>query len=194
MGIRRAILDGTLVSGAKLPSSRALADDLSVSRTTTVLAYDQLLAEGYVTARHGSGTFVARELPDDLPRRVLEPQPSRTKHPQLSRRGTALVATPGPARHLDGPPKPFRLGTPALDLFPFRVWARLVDQRLRSMTIAQMDYGDVAGFRPLREAIAELVETTRGTRCHADQVFIVGGAQRALQMLTTILLDPGDSV
>src|SRR5262247_2056133 len=66
--IRRAILDGVVTPGTQLASSRALADDLCVSRTTTLLAYEQLTAEGYVTTRHGSGTFVARELPDDLAR------------------------------------------------------------------------------------------------------------------------------
>ena len=68
--IRCAILDGVLVPGTRLPSSRALANDLRVSRTTTILAYEQLLAEGYLSARHGSGTFVAGELPDDLPRQA----------------------------------------------------------------------------------------------------------------------------
>ena len=65
--IRRAILDGVVRPGARLPSSRALAADLGISRTTTVLAFDQLAAEGYLTARSGSGTFVTRELPDDRP-------------------------------------------------------------------------------------------------------------------------------
>jgi len=193
-GIRRAILDGVLTPGTQLPSSRALAGDLNVSRTTTLLAYEQLLAEGYLSARHGSGTFVASELPDALPRRVLVPRPTRTRHPALSRRGNALVETPGPARRLTGPPRPFRLGAPALDRFPYRLWSRLVDQRLRSMTMGQLDYGDAAGFGPLRQAIAELVESARGTRCDSDQVFIVAGAQRGLQMLATVLLDHGDRV
>jgi GntR family transcriptional regulator / MocR family aminotransferase len=185
-------LDGILTAGARLPSPRSLADHLNVSRATTLLAYEQLAAEGYVTPRHGSGTFVARDLPDDLPRRLRFPRPSRTRHPQLSRRGATLIAIPG--RDMSGPSRPFRLGTPALDLFPFHQWTRLVDRRLRSMTIAQLDYGDAAGLGALREAIAELVETTRGTRCSADQVFIVAGSQRALQALATVLLDPGDTV
>jgi GntR family transcriptional regulator/MocR family aminotransferase len=66
--IRRAVLDGIVPPGSRLPSSRALADDLAVSRTTTLLAFEQLTAEGYLVGRRGSGTFVAHELPDDLPR------------------------------------------------------------------------------------------------------------------------------
>jgi GntR family transcriptional regulator / MocR family aminotransferase len=192
--IRSAILEAVLNPGARLPSSRGLADDLGVSRTTTLLAYEQLMAEGYVAARRGSGTYVAGELPDDLPMRASTRGASRTKHPQLSRRGGALVDTPGSGRRIAGPPRPFRLGAPALDLFPLRLWAQLVNRRLRSMTIGQLDYTDLAGFSGLREAIAGHVETARGTRCHADQVFIVAGAQRGLQMIATVLLDHGDRV
>jgi GntR family transcriptional regulator/MocR family aminotransferase len=192
--VRRAILDGILTPGTRLPSSRTLAENLRVSRTTTLLAYEQLLAEGYLTARHGSGTYVARELPDDLPRQMSQRRTARTKHPQLSRRGETLVGMPGSARRLAGPPRAFRVGVPALDLFPLRVWTQLVNRRLRSMTIGQLDYTDSAGFAALREAIAGHVETARGTRCDPDQVFIVAGAQRGLQMIATVLLDHGDRV
>jgi GntR family transcriptional regulator/MocR family aminotransferase len=193
LAVRRAILDGVLAPGTRLPSSRMLADDLRLSRTTTILAYEQLLAEGYVAARHGSGTFVAHELPDDLPR-FATPTTGRTRHPQLSRRGLALAATPAPARRMAGPPRPFRLGVPALDLFPLRLWSQLVNRRLRSTRITQLDYTDSAGFGELRQAIAHHVQTARGTRCNADQVFVVAGAQRGLQMICTALLDPGDRV
>ncbi len=192
--VRRAILEGTLAPGTRLPSSRTLAQDLGVSRTTTVLAFDQLLAEGYLAARRGSGTFVTRDLPDDLPRPPSPGRVARTKHPQLSRRGVALVTTPGPARRLPGPPRAFRLGSPALDLFPLRLWSQLVARRLRSMTVEQLGYADSAGFVELREAIVEHVQASRGTRCTADQVFVVAGAQRGLQMICSVLLDPGDRV
>jgi GntR family transcriptional regulator/MocR family aminotransferase len=194
LGVRRAILDGVLAPGIRLPSSRALADDLSVSRTTTFSAYEQLAAEGYLAARQGSGTFVARDLPDDLAQQAAPRVVPRMKHPPLSGRGGALVSVPGPARRLAGPPRPFRLGVPALDLFPLRLWSQLVIKRLRSNTMGQLGYSDAAGFAELRQAVAEHVQTARGTRCVADQVFIVAGAQRALQIMCGLLLDPGDPV
>ena len=193
-GVRREILDGVLPPGTRLPSSRALAEDLNVSRTTTLLAYEQLLAEGYLDARHGSGTFVASELPDDFPPHPSPSRTARTDHPQPSGRGLALGSTPGAARRIPGPPRPFRLGAPALDLFPFRLWQQHVNRRLRSMTIGQLDYTDLAGFSKLREAIAQHVGTARGTRCDSDQVFIVTGAQRGLELIGTVLLDHGDRV
>jgi GntR family transcriptional regulator/MocR family aminotransferase len=193
-GIRRAILDGIVTPGTRVPSSRALAVDLGVSRTTTLLAVQQLQAEGYLTARRGSGTSVAVELPDDLVQRRGAGPPSTPRHPTLSRRGAALVATPAGARRLDGPPRAFRLGTPAVDQFPVALWTRLVNRRLRSVTSAQLDYGDPAGLRALREAIAGHVQTARGTRCRAEQVLVVAGAQQGFELVSRLLLDPGDCV
>ena len=191
--VRRAILDGVVPPGMRLASSRALAEDLCVSRTTTLLAYEQLTAEGYLATHHGSGTFVAHELPDDLAR-VSPPRPAaRTRHPPLSRRGVALAATPSPPRRIPGPPRPFRLGAPGLDLFPLRLWSQLVNRRLKAVTLSQLDYGDAAGFRGLREAIADHVQAARGTRCTADQVVVVAGAQRGLEQICDFVLDPGDA-
>jgi GntR family transcriptional regulator/MocR family aminotransferase len=193
-GIRRAVLDGRLVPGTRLPSSRGLADDLGVSRTTTLHALDQLLAEGYLTTRRGSGTFVAHELPDDLLGTRGSRAAATPKHPPLSCRGAALVAAPQGARRLDGPPRAFRIGTPGVDLFPVQLWSRLASRRMRSVTAAQLDYGDPAGLRPLREAIADHVQTARGTRCDAGQVLVVAGAQQGFELICRLLLDPGDRV
>jgi GntR family transcriptional regulator / MocR family aminotransferase len=190
--IRGAILDGIVGPGARLPSSRALADDLGVSRTTTLLAVQQLQAEGYLTARRGSGTSVADELPDDLvPRVGTRPAPG-PRPPTLSRRGTSVAAVREGARRLDGPPRAFRIGTPGVDLFPVALWSRLVSRRVRTVTAAQLDYGDPAGLRVLREAIASHVQTARGTRCEADQVLVVAGAQQGFELVCRLLMDPGD--
>jgi GntR family transcriptional regulator / MocR family aminotransferase len=191
-GIRRAILDGVVEPGTRIPSSRALAADLGVSRTTSLLALEQLLAEGYLTTRHGSGTFVAHELPDDLPStRVSRPAPT-PHHPPLSRRGEALAATRPAARRAGIPLRPFRIGTPALDLFPVRLWGQLWNRRLRAASASSLDYGDAVGFPPLREAIAAHVRAARGTQCEPDQVYVVAGTQRAMELLFHLLLDPGD--
>jgi GntR family transcriptional regulator/MocR family aminotransferase len=191
-GVRAAILEGVLTPGARLPSSRALARDLDVSRTTSLLALDQLRAEGYLTARRGSGTFVADELPDDLPRASALHPAARPSHPPLSRRGEELAAVPLAARRLPGAPRPFRIGVPALDLFPVRLWTQLVNRRLRSIKASQLDYGPPAGLAELREAIADHVRTARGTRCGAEQVLVVAGSKPGLDLISRLLLDPGD--
>jgi GntR family transcriptional regulator/MocR family aminotransferase len=190
-GIRRAILEGVAPPGTRLPSSRALATDLGISRTTAVLALEQLVAEGYVTVRRALGSFVVSELPDAMPEPRAAPPPLSPKHPPVSTRG-ALLGAATPAVRLAGPPRPFRIGVPALDLFPVRIWSQIAGRLLRRVTAAQLDYGEAAGVLALREAIADHVSASRGTRCDADQVFVVAGAQRGIEIVCDLLLDPGD--
>ena len=190
-GIRQCILDGRVGADRRLPSTRALAADLGVSRTTALLALEQLRAEGYVIARRGSGMFIAPALPEHLPPAVA-PVGIQVTRPPFSWRGYTLSRMRPPDRRL----KPamacaFRLGTPALDLFPQRLWSQITREFLRAMTPAQLDYSQLAGLRQLREAIAEQVQS-RGTRCDADQVQVVTGAQRGLDLISHMLLDPGD--
>jgi GntR family transcriptional regulator/MocR family aminotransferase len=190
--IRRAILGGSLAPGTRLPSSRALAADLGLSRITTVLAFEHLAAEGYVTSRTGTGTFVSRELPETLARTPVRSDPRGLQHPPLSRRGLTLSQVPPIVTKLGGAPRAFRIGTPALDRFPFQIWNRLVSRHMRRLTARQLDYGDPAGLHALRSAIADYVSRARGTSCTADQVIVVAGAQQALGLITRLLLDPGD--
>ena len=189
--LRRAIRDGVLRPGTRLPSSRALAADLRISRTTAVLAFDQLAAEGVVEMRAGSGAFVTGDLPDDRERPVRRDLP--VPHPPLSRRGAALASTPRASTKVEGPPPPFRLGTPALDCVPLPAWTRLAARRLRSLTMGQLDYGDPGGWMPLRRAIADYVRRVRGASCTPEQVIVVSGAQHGLELVCRVLLDPGDA-
>jgi GntR family transcriptional regulator/MocR family aminotransferase len=189
-GMRKAILDGVLAPGARVPSSRVLASDLRVSRTTTLWALDQLHAEGYLATRRGSGTYVTEELPDDLVRvRRVRPV-ARAGHPPLSGRGRALSELTPAARRIAGPPRAFRMGTPAVDLFPVRLWTKLTNRRLRGVRLSQLDYGDTP---ELREAIAGYLQSARGTRCTADHVVVVPGAQAGLDIMARLLLDAGDA-
>ena len=191
--VRRAIADGAVALGARLQSSRGLALELGVSRTTTLLAYEQLIAEGYLEPRHGSGTFVAREPPDQRVAHLPSPH-ARGRCPALSKRAEAVARMPPSARRLGRGPRAFRLGVPALDLFPVRTWSQLAHRRLRSLSMSQLDYGEIFGFRPLREAISDHVRLARGASCDPDQVIVVAGAQRGLDLICGLLVDPGDSV
>lgn len=190
--IRGAILEGRLRPGARVPSSRALARDLGVSRTTTVLALEQLAAEGYLHARPASGLFVADLALEGPARPVDVAGPAAARHPPLSRRGLELAAITAPGGRIPGAPRPFRIGVPALDLFPARPWSQLLTRRVRALARQQLDYGDARGLPALRRAIADHVSTTRGTRCTADQVLVVAGAQQGIDLACHLLLDPGD--
>jgi len=196
--IRSSIVAGRFGAEGRLPSTRALAAELGISRTTVLLAFDQLHAEGYIVARPGSGNYIARPLPEALPEPLFDPKraarsraSASLKHPGLSARGRALAEAPTPDRRRSGPPRAFRLGTPAVDLFPFALWSQLARQCLRSVSRSRLDYSPLAGLSELREAIAEQM-AARGTSCELEQVFIVAGAQRGLDLLFHLLLDPGD--
>jgi len=189
--IRQAILDGRVTADRRLPSTRSLAAELGVSRTTTLLALEQLRAEGYVVARRGSGMFIAPQLPEGVAPAV-EPLEKCGMRPPFSWRGYMLSRMRAPdSRGAGVAARAFRLGTPALDLFPQRVWSQIGREVLRTSRPAQLDYSPLAGLRELREAIAEQVQS-RGTRCDADQVQVVMGAQRGLDLIAHMLLDPGD--
>lgn len=197
-GIRHTILSGQLAAGVRLPATRMLAGELGVSRNTILNAYGQLLAEGYLVGRLGSGTYVAPTLPDDLLRvtPVADGPGSPRRRPLrqgrlLSQRGTALAKAPRSVLRLPGRPKPFRPGVPALDAFPDELWLRLTKKHTRLGELG--DYGDPAGYRPLREAIAGYLRTARAVSCAADQVIVVNGAQHALDLAARVLLDPGEA-
>ena len=193
---RSAILTGELCPGRKIPSTRNLASELKVSRITVLCAFQQLSAEGYIESSAGSGTYVARSIPDRITRLGLGKQPILIHHSRCtgSRRISQLSAKLSP---FPTPPfglEAFRVGLPALDHFPVAIWSRLVARRWRQPKKEMLMYGDRMGFWPCREAIAEYLTAVRGVRCEAAQVIIVNGAQQGLELSARALLDPGDHV
>jgi GntR family transcriptional regulator / MocR family aminotransferase len=197
--LRAAILAGQLAGGTRLPSTRALAEQLDVSRSTVINAFEQLLAEGYIYGVRGSGTFVARVLPEELletPRGLgawaRVPAPVGT----LSQRGTALAALPGspvPDQPSHVHSHAFQVGLPAIDEFPHKLWGQLLARCWRRGVPGLLDYQLAAGYPPLREAIAAHVASARGVRCDGSQVIVTAGSQQALALAAQVLLDPGDA-
>ena len=189
--VREIILSGRLAPGARLPSSRALTRDLAVSRNTVVTAFEQLLSEGYIEGRVGSGTYVSNVLPDALlaARHRADPVPARRVGPGLSRRGRRLsAALPARTRSYTA----FEPRFPELGRFPFEVWGRLLAKWWRRPARGLLTDGDPAGYRPLRQAIADHLGAFRGLRCEADAVIIVSGAPQAVTLVSQLLLDEGE--
>jgi GntR family transcriptional regulator/MocR family aminotransferase len=196
--LRAAILEGQLERGARLPSTRTLASELGVSRGTIALAYEQLLLEGYLESRVGQGTAVARQLPAMLLREHTDRtrnQPAAAAKPptRLATRLRRLEDLSHPERAGRGATRFFRGGEPALDLFPYEVWARLIARHARQSLRALAHYQSPAGYEPLREAITAHIGITRGVRCAPDQIIITAGSQGALDLAARTLLDPGDA-
>lgn len=193
--LREAILGGLLTGGTRLPSSRALAEELEVSRPTVVQALDGLVAEGFLESRHGSGTFVARSIPPHLPlavRRAEWGKDSAIRPLRLSRVGAHFALLDADITAHDT--RPFLPNVPAYDRFPFALWQKCVNRQTRQLYRTSMGYGDPAGFAPLRRAIAEYLALHRGDDCDADQIVITPGGHAAFMIAALVLTDPGDGI
>ncbi|HVT57096.1 MAG TPA: PLP-dependent aminotransferase family protein [Thermoanaerobaculia bacterium] len=217
--IRKAILAGNLGPGARLPSTRTLAADLGVSRITTELAYAQLDSEGFLVRRVGAGTFVGQFQPAGRlhPRPAVaaarpgaagnptpggiagqgrvrgreEAAPARAEPRCLSRRGQTIAGAGACVEPIAV--QAFNAGLPALEAFPVQTWNRLLARRCRLSGAQLLGYGEPAGFRPLREAVAEYLAAARGVACNPEQVIILTSSQQALDLAARLLLDPGDA-
>ncbi|RLU10782.1 GntR family transcriptional regulator [Pseudomonas prosekii] len=212
--LRARVLDGRLASGTRLPATRDLAAALSISRNSVVRAYDQLYAEGFIEGRVGDGTYVAQLPQTALPAKKLSTKLSTglsTGLPTtLSTNWLDLPVIPSSKvihnaalhrvenNHLalppSGPPKAFRVGVPAFDLFPFEVWAKLNAAFWRKPDLQQLCYGDPAGDERLRGMIAAYLRSSRGMQCTAEQIVITSGAQQAISLCAQLLVEPGDGV
>lgn len=190
--IRGAILSQKLVPGVRLPSTRELARDLGIARNTVLSTFDALLAEGYLVARRGSGTFVAHAAAPPAGRRPRAQRAVPSVRPgELSRRGTRL------ARFQGGPRLEILPVTGAeadFSLFPVRQWQRLQSRRLRQGNLELLDYATKGGYLPLRRAIADYVRSSRAVRVEVEQVVLTAGTQHSLDLCAQLLADVGDTV
>ena len=208
--LRQRVLDGRLVSGTRLPASRDLAAALSISRNSVVRAYDQLYAEGFIESRVGDGTYVAQLPTSKKLSTKLSTGFSTGLSPGLSTNDLQKEASSAEkvihslamgrleTNHLPlppvGPPRAFRVGVPAFDLFPFDVWAKLNAAFWRKPNLEHLCYGHPAGDERLRGLIAAYLRTSRGLQCTAEQIVITSGAQQAISLCAQLLVTPGDGV
>jgi GntR family transcriptional regulator/MocR family aminotransferase len=207
--IRDELRSGSFIDGAsRLPSSRALATDLGISRLTVNLAFSKLHAEGYLRSKAKSGTFVAYPLPESFlsadkfstgrtRRGGPESQPATESRIRISDRVKAL-----PDQRVG---KQFDLGAtgagagislvpsiPAVDEFPIGVWERLRAQVLAKKGAHLLRYASNRGDPDLRNALAAYLCDFRAARCNPEQIVIVGGMQQAMLISATALLNPGE--
>jgi GntR family transcriptional regulator / MocR family aminotransferase len=188
--LRSAILEGRLGPGTRLPASRDFARLHRLSRGTAVSVFERLQAEGYLSSWVGSGTWVNH--------RVAASEPARTalsKPPAYIRGVISGYSRPKPFVGLVATEnRPFRMRDPDLATFPAKVWGRIAARRARNFGSWLQTEDEGRGYRPLREAIAHYLGTSRGARCSADQVIIVSGVQQALDLLARLLLKRDDAV
>ena len=215
---RAEILSGHLPAGTRLPATRALADELGVSRNVVLSAYQQLVDEGYAEPRKGAGTFVTPELPERLlqiHRREIDttpigrqatgagmPEPRRIRPPKLSSFGQRLSAlgpmtdpdelprSPGSAVS-DDLPFDFRYGLALPDPATATVWRRLLSRHARNLP---MEYDSPQGSPAFRRALARYLRQSRGIEADPSQIVITSGSQQAIDLLVRLLAESGDTI
>lgn len=189
--IRRSILDGSLPPHSRLPPSRDLAGELRISRNTILTVYEQLLAEGYVVSRRGSGTFVAKTLPDMFPSASSANEnsamPATTAY--ISRRGQHLLS------HVSASPRQwgaFIPGVPDVNAFPHPLFSKIQARISRRPKPEQLSYSCNGGTPELQHALVDYLRVARGVQCQADQILITEGIHQAIDLVTRMLCDNGD--
>lgn len=184
---REMILSKRLRPGDRVPASRNLALETGVSRVIINQAYEQLMMEGYLVGRTGSGTFVSDTVPDILLHAGMqEGAKSDSKGPTPD---TSYSAT---GSRLDI--EPFQIGTPSLDQFPFKIWQQVGTRVLKELKGTHVGYEDTLGYMPLRKAVAAYLRISRAVKCEAEQVIIVTGSLQGLNLTIKSLLEKGDEV
>lgn len=199
--LREAILSGQIKKGHRLPSTRELASDLRVSRMTVVNAFDQLMLEGYLSGNVGRGTFVNDQLPEEKLRvkfceaniRQQSPQQTSTKK-LFSKQGRRFTGNEFDQGLVRSRFVPFQSGIPAVDEFPLNAWAKMRRNLWKHVQGEHLSYGDAAGYRPLREAIADYARVSRGVKFDDDQVVIVSGTQQAADAIARLATSPDDEI
>lgn len=171
--LKAQILSGTLAQGEALFSTRQLASELSVSRSTVVEAYDMLLAEGFLESRQGAQTVVAGGV-------VI---------PSFCARETAIEEQERIPLRAD-----FTTGRPDLSAFPYAQWIRLVQQSAKTLSTNDFGYTGPAGYAPLRAEISAWLSRSRGILVDPEDVFITAGATHALRILSDLLCPHGEGV
>jgi GntR family transcriptional regulator/MocR family aminotransferase len=186
--IAAAISDGRLKPGDRLSPTRELARALAVSRMTVTVAYEQLAGEGFVRSQQGAGTFVT-EAAARPSGRTAKRRSGGVVQPRAIWDSLLEPVVLAPSLRYD-----FRTGLPDVSLFPHRAWHRAVSRALGSSETTMGIYEDAAGHRALRVAIARQIGFSRGVEAAADDIIITNGTQQALDLLSRVLLAPGDTI
>jgi GntR family transcriptional regulator / MocR family aminotransferase len=189
--LREAILARELRAGAKLPSTRALAARLDISRASVISAYEQLLAEGYLVGRGGSGTYISTDLSES----VDTGPPLRARKPRDLQRGTAAAELEAYIAELQqSDDRPFITGRSLVDARTIDAWRKLSNRAFRSLDPVHLGYADPRGLHDLRATISDYLRAARAVRSAPEQILVTSGTQHAIDIAIRALLRPGDQV
>ncbi|MET4418892.1 PLP-dependent aminotransferase family protein [Bradyrhizobium sp. RT3a] len=191
--IHGLIVSGRLKPGARLPGTRALSEQLGVSRNTIILAYETLTSEGYLESREGAGTYVSTTFPDNSLSVA-----SGSNHDATYHKPVHLFVPVADDKKRSVPPSEivcdFALESTDPACFPRSVWRRLTNWRMQSSKFNLTYSGTPKGLRDLRETLAAYLGASRGISCNPDQIVIVTGVQQALNVAAHLFVRAGTTV
>ncbi len=188
--IRESILSGRLKSGLRLPGTRTLAKEFNVSRNTVILAFEQLVVEGYVKGKAGAGTYVTNDIPDKLLKITRSPVDYENRLSKL----TAKITSPSKLYMPENNIIPFQHGIPSVEDFPFDKWIKIYNEVMHSFTAGLLSKVDRTGYKDLKESIAKYLQVYRAVNCTPEQIFIVNGSQQGLYLTGRALIKEKDNV
>lgn len=192
--IKQAIFNGRLQENERMPSTRILSAELSVSRNSVFQAYEQLMVEGFLQGKKGDGTYVCVQLNKASHRAVKMPAPSKPltaevlKYKDRSQLPQELLKRDCAKE----PWLPFQSAVPAVQHFPFKTWARIAAGIYRNIHELHLGYGDTQGHLPLRQALADYLRLNRSIVCTPEQILIVNGSRQAVNLAAQVLIKNGD--
>jgi GntR family transcriptional regulator / MocR family aminotransferase len=191
MQVRSGVLAGALGPGTRLPSTRAMASVLGVARATVFAAYEQLLAEGYVDAKPGSGTYVCADLTGliaQASRRRSAARPAKPRPVPVPAQAFAEFAQ----STAQADERPFNTGRSLVDGRTVEIWRKLTHRAVRSLGAQDLGYTDPCGFIDLRRSLCDYLQAARAVRCEPQQIVVTAGTQHAIDIAIRILLAPGE--
>ncbi len=192
--IKRCITRRALPDEWLLPPTRVLSEDMGLSRTTVLKAYDLLLLEKLIISRLGSGMRVHFKESENEKKSLVKKDFKDDHYPTISQKGMAYLKNIGLINRLPTSDVAFRPGLPPLDVFPVNQWKKLLNSYWRHVKSSGLAYSEATGLKELKSSIRKYLQVSRNVKCSTDQIVIVSGSLQSLYLIVNAILDKGDSV
>lgn len=178
-----------------LPSTRILAEELNISRTTVIKAYELLQLEKLIQSKTGSGNRVNNINTSSPSAKNSKLQPLfEHLYPSISQKGHSYLKNISLINRLPNNNLAFRPGLPPIDVFPVNQWKKLLNAYWRHIKSSGLNYSQSTGIRELKKSVCNYLNISRNLKCRPEHIVIVSGSLQSLYLITNTLIDKGDSV
>lgn len=193
--IKQCILNTELPNGWLLPATRILADELKISRTSVLKAYELLLLEKLIISKSGSGNKINYQPEEKVTQKknIAIPEFS-SKYPEISEKGISYLKNTSIINRLDNDVIAFRPGLPPLDVFPINQWKKLLNSYWRHIKSSGLSYSKSTGQLELKKSICNYLNISRNVKCSHEQLVITSGSLQSLYLIANTIINKGDTV